>query len=95
MKFLDCTLVNIGSSEEISASETIPEGFHCPKVIDKTLWLEGGYGSEQFKVTQYGRGGTTVSVARIDHQSYVGNLSFKGWRMNLKFHCCKNDGKFF
>ena len=92
MKFLDCTLVNIGSSDEISAAVTIPEGFYCPKEIDNTLWLEGGYGHEQFKVTQYG---TTVSVYRIDHQSYVGNLNFKGWKMNLKFHCCRNPGMYF
>ena len=86
-------LVKIGSSEGKSAwyNGTIPEGYYCPKEIDNTLWLEGGYGDEQFKVTQYGN---KVSVARIDHESYVGNLGFKGWKMDLKFHCCKTNGMY-
>ena len=79
--------MNIGSwtrksHSEKSPSATIPEGFYCPNVIDNTLWLEGGYGSEQFKVTQ---NGTKVSVARIDS-------AIPYWEMDLKFHCCKNDG---
>ena len=87
MKFLDCTLVNIGSLDswttgKKSASATIPEGFYCPRVIDNTLWLEGGYGKMQFAVTQ---DGTKVSVKRIDSQ-------YLGIRMDLKFHCCKNNG---
>ena len=91
MKFLDCTLVNIGSSEKIEATATIPEGFYCPKVIDNTLWLSGGgYGKEQFKVTQYG---TTVSVERIDYQTK--GFGDGGWKMDLKFHCCKNEGMAF
>ena len=86
--YLDCTLVNIGSSQDGgSASVTIPEGFYCPKFIDNTLWLAGGYDDEEFEVTQYG---TTVSVVRIDR--YFQN---KGWNVNLKFHCCKNDGMSF
>ena len=79
MKLLGCTLVNIGSSEEMSPTTSIPEGFYCPKVIDNTLWLQGGYGREQFKVTQ---DGTRVSVARIDQE-------FQDWKMDLKFHCCR------
>ena len=92
LNFLDCTLVNIGSLDswtpgKKSASATIPEGFYCPRVIDNTLWLEGGYGNEQFEVTQ---DGTTVSVVRIDRY-----YRDKGWGMKLKFHCCKNDGMSF
>ena len=83
----------IGSSAENSKSATIPEGFYCPKVIDNTLWLSGGYGNEQFEVTQ---DGTTVSVTRIDKKidSSTGTLGPppKGWGMDLKFHCCKNNG---
>ena len=96
IKFLDCTLVNIGSSTGNSASVTIPEGFYCPKVIDNTLWLSGGYGNEQFEVTQ---DGTTVSVARIDKKIDTSNGQVgpppKGWGMNLKFHCCRNNGMCF
>ena len=93
-EILDCTLVNIGSSEGKSKSTTITEGYYCPKNIDNTLWLEGGYGDEQFKVTQ---SGTKVSVLRIDHQSYIGNLPdhLRGWKFDLKFHCCRNEGIYF
>ena len=96
IKFLDCTLVNIGRSAENSALATLPESYnpyYCPKVIDNTIWLSGGYGNEQFEVTQ---DGTTVSVTRIDKtiDSSTGKVgpTPKGWGMDLKFHCCKNNG---
>jgi len=81
--------VNIGSSAGNSKSTTIPEGFYCPKVIDNTLWL-GDYASthgyDEFEVTQ---DGTTVSVKRIDRLSLISRS--KGWGINLKFHCCRNN----
>ena len=90
--------MNIGSWTRKSHSEksptvTIPEGFYCPKVIDNTLWL-GDYasthGNEEFEVTQ---DGTTVSVKRIDRLSFESRS--KGWGINLKFHCCRNNGRCF
>ena len=93
IKFLDCTLVNIGSSAENSASATLPESYnpyYCPKVIDNTIWLSGGYGNEQFEVTQ---DGTTVSVKRIDRLSSESRS--KGWGINLKFHCCRDNSRCF
>jgi len=86
-----CTVAKVGSSDKISKTITIANGFYCPKVVDSALWLPNidrlRTGIEQFKVDQ---SGTQVTVTRFDKYS-LGKNAFKGWHRDLRFHCCKNE----
>ena len=75
----DCVVAEVGVGKGSKMIEMESE-YQCPKLVDKTNWLDGHTWPDMYSVD---RVGNKINVTRMD--------STDGWGMNLRFQCCKDE----
>ena len=75
----NCVVAEVGLGK---GSKTIEMGseYQCPKLVDKTNWMDGHTWPDKYSVDRIGN---KIHVTRMD--------STDGWGMNLRFQCCKDE----
>ena len=79
--FIDCIVVEVGSSRSNFKTIDVPKRFTCPSLINETNWMGAQPWWDRFSVVQTSN---QIIVTRNDKSG--------GWEMNLEFLCCSEKG---